>query len=188
MGAICRSLDMARKIIAACLSTGDTAVDATVGNGRDTVFLARLVGGEGKVWAFDIQQQALAAAARLLEQEKLTPRVTLVHSGHECLARYAGDNLGAVMFNLGYLPGGDHSIVTRPSTTLIALETALQKLRPGGVATLIIYRGHEGGKEEEEALLSYCSGLDQTRFTVLHYCMLNQVNDPPSLLAIERLK
>lgn len=184
---ICRSLDMARQIISSCLGPGDTAVDATVGNGRDTVFLARLVGERGKVWAFDIQQQALAAAATLLAKEKLASRVELLHSGHEELARFAGDKLGAVMFNLGYLPGGDHSIVTRPSTTLFALQAALPKLRPGGVITIVIYSGHEGGKEEERSLLSYCSGLDQEQFTVLHYRMLNQANEPPSLLAIERL-
>lgn len=186
MPAISRPLEMARTIIKACLAGGDTAVDATAGNGRDTAFLARLVGPGGKVWAFDIQQQALARTAELLQQEKLAAQVTLVNSGHENLDRYVGDNLGAVMFNLGYLPGGDHFIVTHPSTTLTALKLALQKLRPGGVVTLVIYSGHSGGKEEEETLLSYSAGLEQSAFTVLHYHMLNQVNDPPSLLAIEK--
>jgi predicted methyltransferase len=184
--AICRPLEMARALLEACLKAGDTAVDATAGNGQDTVFLAHLVGASGKVWAFDIQQQALANTARLLELEKLSQRVTLVESGHEKLAHYVGDNLGAAMFNLGYLPGGDHSIITRASTTLIALEMALQKLRPGGMATLVSYSGHSGGKEEADALLHYAATLDQAAFTVLHYRMLNQVNEPPTLLAIEK--
>ncbi len=187
MSTIFRPLEMARSLLSACLAEGDTAVDATAGNGRDTVFLARLVGASGKVWAFDIQQQALANTARMLELEKLSNRVTLVGSGHENLAHYVGDNLGAAMFNLGYLPGGDHSIITRPSTTLIALEIALKNLRPGGMATLIIYSGHTGGKEEEDTLLNYAAYLDQSKFTVLHYRMFNQVNEPPSLLAIEKL-
>ncbi len=182
-----RPLEMARLMVSACLNAGDPAVDATAGNGRDTVFLARLVGASGKVWAFDIQKRALANTARLLELENLSHRVTLVESSHEELAHYVSDNLGAVMFNLGYLPGGDHSIITRPSTTLIALEMALNKLRPGGMATLVIYSGHTGGKEEEDALLHYAANLDQSEFIVLHYRMLNQVNAPPSLLAIEKL-
>ncbi len=187
MGVIHRSLDMAKQIVSVVLKPGDTAVDATVGNGRDTVFLARLVGERGRVWAFDIQQQALAAAAKLLEKEGLASRVTLIHRGHEDLARYVDDNVGAVMFNLGYLPGGDRSLVTRPDTTLLALEAALLKLRPGGVVTVVIYRGHSGGKEEEESLLGFCSKLNQASYTVMHYRMLNQINDPPSLLAIEKL-
>ena len=182
-----RPLEMARLLVSAILAEGDIAVDATAGNGRDTVFLARLVGASGKVWAFDIQGQALANTASLLELENLNNRVTLVESGHEKLAHYVVDNLGAVMFNLGYLPGGDHSIITRPSTTLIALEMALKKIRPGGMVTLVIYSGHAGGKTEEDALLHYASNLDQSEFMVLHYRMLNQVNDPPSLLVIEKL-
>ena len=187
MPVICRPLRMARTMVMNCLTAGDKAVDATAGNGRDTVFLARLVGASGKVWAFDIQKCALINTARLLESENLKSHVSLVEDGHEHLTHHVEDNLGAVMFNLGYLPGGDHRVITRPSTTLIALEAALKSLRQGGIVTLIIYSGHPGGKEEEDALLQYAASLEQTKFTVLHYRMLNQINNPPSLLAIEKL-
>lgn len=186
MPIIHRPLEMAATLIKACLREGDNAVDATAGNGKDTVFLARLVGPAGRVWSFDIQEQALSNTAKLLQEEELEQRVALIRDGHENLARHAGDNLGAVMFNLGYLPGGDHSIVTRPSSTLAALKEALPRLRPGGMVTMVIYRGHSGGPEEEEALLNYCATLDQQKYTVLHYRILNQVNEPPSLLAIEK--
>ncbi len=132
------------------LQPGEVAVDATVGNGHDTLFLAQQVGAQGHVYGFDIQEEALARTRRRLEEAGLRDRVTLLQMGHEHMAEAVPaawhGRIGAVMFNLGYLPGGsDRTCITRPQTTVPALEAALRLLRPGGVLTVVAYRGHPGG-------------------------------------------
>lgn len=185
---ISKALEMARKYISACVQEGDFVIDATAGNGYDTLFLARLVGDKGKVISFDIQLEAINNTRQRLTAEKLLHRVDLIHSGHEQIDKYVDINLeiSAAMFNLGYLPGGDHNIITKPDTTLKALRSCLVRLKKGGIVTIVIYTGHKGGKEEKTSLLKFCSRLDQKIFTVLHYHIINQVNEPPSLIVIEK--
>ncbi len=187
MAVINKSVLTARRYISLCVSDGDRVIDATCGNGHDTLFLAKIVGEKGKVLSFDIQPEALANTRRLLEANNLADRVCLIQSGHERMDDHVHKKVAAVMFNLGYLPGGDHRIITRPDSTVTALAKSLQLLRAGGIVTMVVYNGHEGGREEKEALLNYCSNLNQEHFTVLSYTILNQMNDPPSLLVLERL-
>lgn len=186
MPVIEKPLEMARKFISTCVSKGDLAVDATAGNGQDTLFLARLVGVNGKVVAFDIQKKAIVNTCRRLRAENMLSRVDLIQEGHERMANYIHRPVAAMMFNLGYLPGGDHQLITRPHTTLSALKVGLQGLQAGGIVTIVCYTGHGGGKKEKTVLLNYLQGLEQKYYTVLHYAILNQVNDPPSLLVVEK--
>ena len=115
-------LDTAKQLIALRVMPGDTVIDATVGNGHDTLFLARLVGREGLVYGFDIQQVALERTAARLQEAGLQDRVQLIHAGHEELKKYVPDFVQAVMFNLGYLPGADKSVTTLGHTTLRAIK------------------------------------------------------------------
>ncbi|HHW92307.1 MAG TPA: methyltransferase domain-containing protein [Firmicutes bacterium] len=186
MAVLIKSLSYAHELIRKVLGPGERAVDATAGNGHDTIFLARLVEKEGRVWAFDIQEKAIKRVRERLEKEGLSRRVILLNKGHEEMATYVEGPIGAIMFNLGYLPGGDHSVVTRPDTTLAAVERGLNLLRPGGLMTLVIYTGHPGGAREGEAVINYCSSLPQRDYRVLVYRFLNQRNNPPFLLAIEK--
>ena len=181
-----KPLKMARYYISTCVARGDLAVDATAGNGHDTLFLARLVGSRGRVLAFDKQKKAIENTRRRLADEDLLSRVDLILDGHEQMADYLPGPVAAVMFNLGYLPGSDHAFITRPHTSLRALKAGLLGLRPGGIITIVCYTGHKGGKEEKTALVNYLQGLEQKRFKVLHYAIINQVNEPPSLLVIEK--
>lgn len=181
-----RITELARKEAAEIVQIGDTAVDATAGNGRDTLFLARLVGSCGRVYTFDIQQEALQRTAALLKQSDLHRRATLIHDGHESMAFHVCEPVAAVMFNLGYLPGGDRTIVSRPETTLQGLESALQLLKPGGVVTLVLYPGHEPGVKEKKALLDYCRGLDSAAFGVIYTRLLNRGGSPPELLTVKK--
>ena len=183
-----KPLDAARTYISRCDLEGELVVDATAGNGHDSVFLAQRVGEKGRVIAFDIQQAALLSTKNRLIENNLDQRVSLVLSGHEHAKKHVKDDIAAAMFNLGYLPGGNHSITTCAETTIKALDVLIKKLKPGGIITLISYTGHSGGVREKNEVLAYCSKLSQTQYTVLNYEMINQINDPPSLVVMERHK
>ncbi|WP_193441518.1 tRNA (mnm(5)s(2)U34)-methyltransferase, partial [Streptococcus suis] len=92
----------------------------------------------------------------------------------------------AAIFNLGYLPSADKSVITLPATTLQAIEKVLNRLVVGGRLAIMIYYGHEGGALEKDAVLDFISQLDQTVFTAMLYKPLNQVNTPPFLVMVER--
>ncbi|GEB30856.1 MULTISPECIES: tRNA (mnm(5)s(2)U34)-methyltransferase [Brevibacillus] len=178
-------LEVARKLIRERVQPGETVIDATMGNGNDTMFLAQLVQETGKVIAFDIQPQAIAKTKERLEREGLAERVELKLASHEEIDRLDGQ-AGAIMFNLGYLPGGDKEITTQATSTIRAIQSGLQVLRPGGVMTVMIYWGHTAGEVEKEAVESFCQELSQLEFLVLKYQYVNQQNQAPFLLAIER--
>ncbi|SFL64036.1 Putative rRNA methylase [Paenibacillus sp. 1_12] len=181
------------KLVEQLVQPGETVVDATAGNGGDTLFLAKLVGNEGTVHAFDIQQQAINATKQRLDQEQPDYSHVRLHlcSHAELESRVpeaAQRRIGAVMFNLGYLPGGDHQAVTAPSATIPALQAAAASLRKGGILTIVLYTGHQGGEEEAAAVRSWAEQLPQKQFQVLEYRFMNQRNHPPYLVAVEKLK
>ncbi|ROY40389.1 methyltransferase domain-containing protein [Enterococcus casseliflavus] len=168
------------------LQPGQTAVDATMGNGFDTELLASLVGPTGQVFAFDIQEQALQATKKRLAEKELLAQVQLIHQGHETLAEVVSGPVHAAIFNLGYLPKGDKAIITLPGTTKTALEALLTRLAPKGRIILVCYYGHAGGEAELKEVHSFCQQLPQEAFNVLSYQFINQRNQPPILFCIER--
>lgn len=183
-------VQQAHRAIVEVLQTGDIAIDATVGNGHDTLFLASHVGATGKVYGFDIQQQALDSAWQRLEQAGQTTQVSLYHAGHELMAMLlpesAAGRVQAVMFNLGYLPGGDKQRTTGASTTLAALQSALSLLAPGGVISLLAYTGHPGGREEAELVKGWASALARDYFSVSVTIPQSEQGNPPEWLLIKR--
>jgi tRNA1(Val) A37 N6-methylase TrmN6 len=175
-------------LLARCrVKTGDRVIDATCGRGHDTVFLAELVGEEGRVWAFDIQAEAVVSTRALIEQRGLAARVEVVHEDHRFMDRYVGEPVSLVMFNLGYLPGGDHRISTAPRTSIDALEKAIGLLGEAGSITLVCYTGHPGGREELQALKEYLAGIPQNYLEVIEISFLNQLNNPAVLLLLNKL-
>ena len=168
------------------LRPGDLAVDATMGNGRDTENLCRWVGESGMVYAFDIQEQALEATRERLRNAALLERAVLIHAGHEHMAEYVQKPVQAVVFNLGWLPGGKHSVTTKAGTTERAVDAALKLLCPGGLLSVCVYPGHEEGKRELAMLLSKCESLDVRRFTVLHHHFLNAGEEAPRLILVQK--
>ncbi|MBV6713522.1 class I SAM-dependent methyltransferase [Paenibacillus chitinolyticus] len=189
-------LSCAHKWIEERVRPGDTVVDATVGNGVDTLFLARLVGRVGRVYGFDIQPQALDTARTRLERELDgsggAQRVSLLLRSHADMADAVPDDcLGrtaAVMFNLGYLPGADPGVITVPASTLPALEAALLLLREGGILTIALYPGHDGGASEAQAVESWAAALPQEKWSVLCYRFINSAARSPYLIGIEKKK
>jgi predicted methyltransferase len=181
-------LTFAHELVASAVPSGATTIDGTVGNGHDTLFLARLVGSRGKVYGFDVQEAALDSARRRLEDAGVLGQVELLHMGHESIsdAIPATVPVTAAMFNLGYLPGSDRSIVTRPETTIPALEGVVARLVPAGLLTVVLYPGHVGGTREATAVLEWARQVDPGVARVLWYQFLNPRTPPPSLLAIEK--
>jgi SAM-dependent methyltransferase len=167
--------------------SGDCALDATCGNGLDTLLLAELVGEGGRVWAFDLQATAIAATRALLEREGRLSPVELVESGHETLSRYVPPGLTAAVFNLGYLPGGDSSLVTTPESTVVALQQAASLLKPGGIITISLYTGHQGGPEEARAVEEWGAALAPNQYNVWCSRQLNRPPIAPYLVLVERI-
>lgn len=183
-------LEFAHRLVSRTLEVGDLAVDATVGNGHDTLFLARQVGPEGQVVGFDVQSEAIEATRRRVQSEMSEAALRLVHSGHENMPEHLDESdhgtVGGVMFNLGYLPGGDHSFTTTPETTRQALDHSAPLIRSGGIITIVAYPGHEGGTRETEMVEKWTSSLPQHTFRALSYQFVNQASDPPRLFAVEK--
>lgn len=165
---------------------GDRVVDATCGNGKDTLLLAGLVGPGGRVWAFDIQEEALARTGQLVDQAGFTGRVTLVSAGHERLAEVVDEPVSAVIFNLGYLPGGNQAVMTGPASTLAALEQAQALLTPGGIIVVVVYTGHPGGDEEWGAVRKWAAALPPGRFNVWQAAQVNRSAAAPFLVLVEK--
>lgn len=183
-------LSCAHKLIEERVQIGEEAIDATAGNGVDTAFLAGLVGPEGRVYAFDIQQQALEHTVARLAKQQSAAQVQLHLHNHADMLRILPpdrmERIAAVMFNLGYLPGEEHATITRADSTLTALQAASTLLRRGGIITIVLYTGHPGGMEEAEAVERWAAELPQEQFQVLQYKFLNQIHHPPYLIAIEK--
>lgn len=176
------------QIMKTTVAAGDAVLDATVGKGNDTVFMAQLVGQTGRVYGCDIQAKALELATKRLATEGLLDRTTLFHSGHEHIGALLPDavKLKLAVFNLGYLPTGDKAIITQPQTTIAAIQQVLPRLPAGGVILIAAYIGHEGGHAEYSGVLDYLSHLPQNQYHIGKFEFINQENMPPKLLILER--
>lgn len=163
-------LNIAHDLARANLHPGDLAVDATVGNGHDTVFLLQQIHPSGRVYGFDSQQSALDSATSRIRQTTHLDCLTLFHAGHELMAekipKQHHGQIRAVMFNLGYLPGGDKTVITRSESTIAALIAAAKLLSASGIITIIAYPGHPGGDEETERVKLWIDRLDTGQFNV----------------------
>lgn len=191
-------------------------IDATAGTGKDTQFLCHFLGErEGEILAMDIQEMALLRTKRRLQQDgyveiendlteenrskrntiwaNLTDKaekknIRLVLRGHEYMdAYFPAESVDVILFNLGYLPGGDHNLATKPETTLCALEKALRLLKVGGLLSIVIYSGGDSGFEEKEQVLSWLQNLDASRYLVLVEQFYNRPNHPPLPVFIRKL-
>ncbi|WP_047979681.1 tRNA (mnm(5)s(2)U34)-methyltransferase [Ornithinibacillus contaminans] len=171
------------------IKPGETVIDATCGNGNDTLFLSGLVGETGEVIAFDIQEQAIDNTDQLL-MENHCSNVSLVLDSHANVENYLSKDLegkiGGAIFNLGYLPKSDKSIITQAESTVKAIDTILGYLKHEGRIILVVYYGHEGGEDEKNAILKHVMSLDQKQYSVLQYGFINQKNNPPFIIGIQK--
>lgn len=167
---------------------GDHCIDATMGNGHDTELLCRLVGPSGTVLAFDIQEQALQNTAKRLQEAGVPDNYRLILDSHSHMDQYADeDSVSCIVFNFGYLPGGDHALATRPDTSITAIMQGLKILKKGGLMSLCIYSGKDSGFEERDALLAFLKELDPKKYLVILSSYYNRPNDPPVPVLVRKL-
>lgn len=178
----------ARELIEGAMHEGAVAVDATMGNGHDTQWLCELAGAAGRVYAFDVQAEAVERTRARLKENGLEARAALFCAGHERMAQLVPEQADAIVFNLGWLPGAEHGVTTQTPTTLKAVEAALRLLKEDGVMTVCVYPGHEEGARELEALTAWAAGLDPVQYDAMGKWYLNQPNDPPRMLAVRKVK
>ena len=167
---------------------GECCIDATAGNGNDTLVLCELVGETGKVIAFDIQEEAVANTKKRLAEHGMTERAQVLLESHVNMNRYAQEeSVSCVMFNFGYLPGGNHELATRKESSILAIQEGLRLLKKGGMMSLCIYSGGDSGFEERDAILSEIKRLDGKKYLVIVSEYYNRPNNPPIPVLIVKL-
>ena len=180
------ALGLSHKFMAERLTEGSVCIDGTAGRGRDTLFLSRLVGDEGKVIAFDIQEEAVESTRSLLSENGVK-NAEVYLCCHSRMDEYAKDGtVDGIMFNFGWLPGGDHNAFSKGETSVIAIEKGLRLLKPGGVMTLCLYYGKENGTEERDAILAYLKTVDSKAYSVFLGDFINRTSCPPMPVFIEK--
>jgi len=177
---------MANELMSKRVKKGDIVIDATVGNGNDTIFLSELVGDMGKVYGFDIQATAIINTKKKLLEKGFLERTKLFEDSHENINIYIHEEVDLIVFNLGYLPGGNHEIITKADSTVAAINKGLKLLKKNGIMIITAYYRHLGGLEEKEVVEKFLGNLNQKDFSVLKFQFINQINYPPMLFGIEK--
>ena len=183
---ITKTTELAMALTLTYVRSGDTVVDATCGTGQDTAALARAVGETGKVYAFDIQKKALLLTEAKLRSHGYRNVHLMMKSFVSMSSLIPEGSASAVVFNLGYLPGGDHGITTTADETLMGLKAALKTVSIGGIVTVVLYDGHEEGVSEKVQVLRWAEQLDTKKYHAAYVNMINQKNSPPEILWITR--
>lgn len=181
-----RMTDIIQHLVRDSIQPGDVLVDGTMGNGHDTLFLAKELGGTGHVHSFDIQELALENTHKLLEDEKLADGVSLHLKSHDEISDVVKEPIKGAIFNLGYLPKGDKNIITKGNTTIKALEQCLSLLVKKGFIAITCYYGHPGGEEEKNQVVDYLCQLDDKKFTTVKVDFVNRHHHPPIIFIVEK--
>lgn len=184
----CQITQWCARFIREQVQPGDICIDATMGNGNDTLLLSQLSGENGKVFAFDIQEMALSNTLKRLETEQAPHNYTLLMKSHIHMQEYAEKaSVSCIVFNFGYLPGGDHTKATQAASSIEALEQGLTLLKKNGLMSLCIYSGGDSGFAERDAILSWLQALDPKKYLVIKSEYFNRPNYPPIPVLVIKL-
>ncbi|PCJ52393.1 MAG: SAM-dependent methyltransferase [Planctomycetota bacterium] len=172
-------------ILKQVLSKGATVVDATCGNGHDTLFLAEHIGPQGKIYCFDIQSQAIQITTELVKSLDPLPNIEFINDSHIQFKEYIQESVDLFIYNLGYLPNTDKNIITQFDTTLNSLNVAIELLKSGGFISILSYIGHDGGKEFNH-VNQWLNTLDPNEYSITKTEFILRKNSP-ILFLIEKL-
>ena len=181
-----RAVEVAKLWVSQFLKPGGVAVDATVGLGRDCEFLASIVGRSGRVYAFDVQSEAIRISKQRLVEKELDSIVQFFHESHTGIERIHGP-INAAMFNLGYLPHNKSGPQTGPPDSIDAIRSCCTRLEVGGVVTIVVYSGHEGGENETAEVIKFVEQLCPQEFQTSRFCYETSLAHPPQILGIVRV-
>lgn len=172
-------LSLQKNFLLSHIKEGDTVVDFTMGNGYDTVFLSKTVGPTGRVYAFDIQEKALTSTEQNLRKNDCPDNWRLICASHHRANEFVTGKIKAGMFNLGYLPGaGNKQLTTKRSTTLPAVQKAMEMLGENAVLLVAVYPGHPEGAAEGRELTEYFSTISRFKYSISQFRMLNSPESP----------
>ena len=181
------AVHLAHEFLRLHVKEGDLCIDCTAGRGKDAAFLCGLVGRSGKVIALDIQPEAVESTEALISEQGYTDICEVHLDSHENVDRYAQPGtVSAIVFNFGWLPGGDHTKHTQTESSITALKKCLPLLRDGGIMSLSIYYGRDTGFEEKDAILEYIASLPVGEYAVVVSEFVNRPNCPPISVRIHR--
>lgn len=183
---IINPVELAKKIMNDYVKDSMVVCDCTVGNGNDTLFLANLVGENGKVYGFDIQELAINNTKNYLSGKNVLDRVNLILDGHENIDFHIKEKIDLFIYNLGYLPRGDKDIITNKNTSVQSISKSLELLKNNGILLVTCYTGHKGGLDEKKAVEGFLSNLNQKEYNVLEFNFKNQKHNPPILYCVEK--
>lgn len=169
-----------RMLFEKSLCPGDKVIDATLGNGNDSLLLLEIIEAKGFLYGFDIQSEAVDSTTARLRASNIS-NFQLFCQSHEHMDQFVKAPVQGIVFNLGYLPSGNKSCTTVWESTQAAINKGMELLLPNGFISVMTYPGHESGCEEDEALQGYFSKIDQKKFQIAQIQFLNQKNNPPKL-------
>jgi hypothetical protein len=187
-------IDLAHKHWKSLVKPGDTVIDATCGNGHDTLVLAQitLTNDSGQLFALDLQQEAIDASKQMLLGRLGRDLFDKIHFVKGCHSRFpetiSPSSVKLIAYNLGYLPGGDKTKTTQTETTLESIKNAQELIQDGGLISITCYPGHNEGKREEDHIIEFTTKLDPKKWSCCHHRWSNRTNAPSLLLIQKRLK
>lgn len=168
------------------VSNYDILIDATCGNGYDSMYLADKINAGGSLYLFDIQKEAInSTKSKLSKIENKEFDTIYINDGHQYLDKYVKESIDCIIYNLGYLPGLNKRIKTKKGSTILSLKKSLKLLNKKGLIILVLYSGHQGGDLERDAVLDLASNLNYKKYNVLHYHFINQKNKPSEVVVIK---
>lgn len=183
---ISNAVNFVKETIKKTIKEDAIVIDATVGNGHDTLFLRSCLKDDGFLYGFDIQAIAIEKTKERLIKNNCYSGVNLIHDSHENFSKYIEEPVDLILYNLGYLPKGDKSITTESDQTLKSVKEGMSLLKSGGVILLTVYPGHIPGAIELEVLSDYLKTINQKEYAVMKVDFFNYKNKPPVVFVIER--
>jgi hypothetical protein len=180
-------LSMAKRLLDISIKENGVYADFTMGKGNDTLYIKKAC-PSGKIYAFDIQKEALEITKKRLKHENcFDDNVYLIHDSHANFKKYIPEQSGldGAIFNLGYLPGGDKSVTTQTDSTFSCLKDALDILTVGGIIVICVYPGHDEGTKEGDKILDFAANLDRQHFDCLYHRLIN-IPEAPFIIAFQK--